>query len=248
MNEEEIRKKEIEKRNVLQGILIMFQTKEIGISRAMDAIIEFMKSSQEKEKQDAVSILRTMDLLDKKDDDVVKAVLDSIQEKDEKVSINILIERMQKIKDDLRQKLKAEQEKELKKPKIVDAIKTPDGFSAVVSFPLPENHWIYEEHGKPPATLHIDSLDIRMELESIFKDAVKYAVQASTMSGKDMDFDPDAMIQNFMIALFGYYPLNFPRDTIHVKKQLPNGKVLEYVISQCKNNEKARTPSPSGED
>jgi len=124
-----------------------------------------------------------------------------------------------------------------KKAKIIDAIKTPDGFSAVVSFPLSKDHWIFKEHGEPPALLQTDSIEIRMQLESIFKEAVKYAVQASTMSGKDMDFDPDAMIKNFMIALFGYYPLNFPRDTIHVKKQLPNGKVLEYIISKTKEKE-----------
>jgi len=115
--------------------------------------------------------------------------------------------------------------------KITSAIKTPDGISFVASFPLPKSHWIYEEHGEPPSPLKTDSIETRMWLESVFKEAVKYAIQASTMSGKEMDFDPDAMVQNFMVALFGYYPLNFPRDTIHIKKQLPNGKVLEYIIS-----------------
>jgi hypothetical protein len=120
------------------------------------------------------------------------------------------------------------------KPRIVDAIKTPDGFSAVVSFPLPKNHWIFEEHGEPPAPLHTDSNETRMRLESIFRKVVKYAIQASTMSGKDMDFDPDAMIQNFLVGLFGYCPPNFPRDTVYVRKKLPNGKILEYVISKVK--------------
>jgi hypothetical protein len=99
-----------------------------------------------------------------------------------------------------------------KKVKIENLIKTPDGFAGVVSIPLPKSHWIYQEHGEPPAPLKTDSIEDRMQLEAKIKEAVKYAVQASTMSGKDMDFDPDAMVQNFMVALFGYYPLNAPRD------------------------------------
>jgi hypothetical protein len=127
-------------------------------------------------------------------------------------------------------------EKQLQeKTSIKSVANFPDGHTAmVVSFPLSKNHWIYEDSGEPPAPLKIESIETRMHLESVFKDAVKYAVKASTLSGKEMDFDPDAMIQNFMVGLFGYVPLNFPRDTIKIKKEFEGKPLIELVLSKAK--------------
>jgi hypothetical protein len=35
-------------------------------------------------------------------------------------------------------------------------------------------------------------------------EAAKYAIKAATDNGKDVDFDPDALIQNLLVGLFGY--------------------------------------------
>jgi hypothetical protein len=120
------------------------------------------------------------------------------------------------------------------KIQIKDAIKTPDGFAAVISMLLPRDHWIYKETGDPPAPLKTESVKIRLELESFFKDVLKYAIRASTNSGQDMDFDPDAMIQNFCVGLFGYYPLDFPREKIFIKKEIKEGEEIGFFMSKIK--------------
>lgn len=70
---------------------------------------------------------------------------------------------------------------------------------ATASLPLPEDHWIYEEAGEPPRFDWLDNPLWRAKL----REAAKYAVRASTNSGKDTDFDPDAMVQNFIIGMCG---------------------------------------------
>jgi hypothetical protein len=71
---------------------------------------------------------------------------------------------------------------------------------ATASFPLPENHWVYEEAGEPPAYFQwiADTF-----VKGRIREAAKYAIRASTLSGKENDFDPDAMVQNFVIGLCG---------------------------------------------
>jgi len=127
--------------------------------------------------------------------------------------------------------------KDKKKPKIESVANFPDGHTAmVVSFPLRKTHWIFQDSGEPPKPLDMASTEERMFLESKFKDVVKYAVKCSTMSGKYMDFDPDAMIQNFMVGMFGYYK-NFPRDTIKIKKEIEGRPLIEVVLSKAKELE-----------
>lgn len=85
--------------------------------------------------------------------------------------------------------------------------KLPDGSGfAVVSYPLPDDHWLLEDkYDNPPMGLRCCEPSLRRELERIIWDAGKYAARASTMNGKDTDFDPDALCQNFVVGLLGYF-------------------------------------------
>lgn len=87
----------------------------------------------------------------------------------------------------------------------------PDGSAfSVMSLPLPADHWLYaprpegwdSERDCPPDMPHAI---LTHEQERAVKVAIRYAVRAATMNGKEADFDPDAMVQNAVIALCGYY-------------------------------------------
>lgn len=82
----------------------------------------------------------------------------------------------------------------------------PDGSAfAVGSLPLPKDHWLYEECGEAPAPMRIGVGPQRTELANQIRSAVQYAVRASTRSGRDMDFDPDAMVQNVVVGMLGLW-------------------------------------------
>lgn len=100
----------------------------------------------------------------------------------------------------------------------------PDGSGfAVVSMPLPKDHWIYrdnEQFHTPPMPFRMGSKETfvcwvrpgfrikalnKEEMADRIRMATKYAIRASTMSGKDMDFDPDAMVQNMINGMLGYW-------------------------------------------
>jgi hypothetical protein len=96
----------------------------------------------------------------------------------------------------------------------------PDGSGfATMSMPLPKDHWLTADgHDEPPMPLRVgkkQSLWIgqpdrltplnRTELAEQVRAAAKYAIRASTMNGKENDFDPDAMVQNFVVGLLGYW-------------------------------------------
>ena len=84
----------------------------------------------------------------------------------------------------------------------------PDGSAFIIgSFPLPKTHWIYAPRSDrdesrdefaecPKPTL---SADHRPDVEA----AVRYAIRGATMCGKDMDFDPDALVKLVSYALCG---------------------------------------------
>jgi len=42
----------------------------------------------------------------------------------------------------------------------------------------------------------------------IIREAGRYAIKASTMHGQEMNFDPDAMVQNLVVGLLGYWTDN----------------------------------------
>ncbi len=83
----------------------------------------------------------------------------------------------------------------------------PDGSAfALASFPLPNDHWLYRPHEympgafdpvelPSPITTHADRERVTL--------AVRYAIRGATMCGKEMDFDPDALVQNAVYALCG---------------------------------------------
>lgn len=81
----------------------------------------------------------------------------------------------------------------------------PDGSGFfIASLPLPKDHWLYDDNTRPPMPLRMLPAE-RCKWQAKVREAVKYAVRGATMSGKDMDFDPDALVQNALVGLFGYH-------------------------------------------
>jgi hypothetical protein len=78
---------------------------------------------------------------------------------------------------------------------------------AVAAIPLPKGHWLFEPLGEWDAKrddyaetpLPILSIEQRDAVAA----AVRYAIRGATMCGKEMDFDPDALVQNAVYALCG---------------------------------------------
>lgn len=85
----------------------------------------------------------------------------------------------------------------------------PDGSGfATASFPLPKDHWLYVDNGfeAPPMPFRMGTDDPRYrDFQAKVKAAARYAVRAATMKGKDDDFDPDALVQNMLVGMFGYH-------------------------------------------
>ena len=95
--------------------------------------------------------------------------------------------------------------------KIEDVTLLPDGHGfATMSFPLPEDHWIYglefgDEFENPPMPFRMGTDDPRRKHYTYaLRQAGKYAVRAATRNGKDDDFDPDAIIHNLIVGFLGY--------------------------------------------
>jgi hypothetical protein len=90
---------------------------------------------------------------------------------------------------------------------VEEKVVLPDGSGfATVSMPLPKDHWLYTEGwNEPPAPWRIGEGDERNAMADGIRQAAKYAIRASTMNGKDDDFDPDAMVRNFVVGLLGYW-------------------------------------------
>lgn len=97
------------------------------------------------------------------------------------------------------------------------SVKLPDGSGFMIgSFPLPKNHWIYDKVKQseiysrdikgdlPPVLKGIVPVGSEAEnkLREEVKQALQSAVRGATMCGEEMDFDPDALIQNAMSNLF----------------------------------------------
>ncbi len=88
----------------------------------------------------------------------------------------------------------------------------PDGSAfAVMSFPLPKDHWLYAPReympgADEPVELPWPCLERTPENEERARLAIRYAIRGSTDCGKESDFDPDALVQNALYALLGPYP------------------------------------------
>jgi hypothetical protein len=92
----------------------------------------------------------------------------------------------------------------------------PDGSAFLVgSLPLPKDHWLYAErtYSKPdqiePDELPAPILTHEQRVEVVA--AIRYAIRAATMCGKEPDYDPDALVQNAVFALCGPFP---PRERV----------------------------------
>jgi hypothetical protein len=82
----------------------------------------------------------------------------------------------------------------------------PDGSGfATASFPLPKDHWLTAPgFNTPPMPFRCGWGDKRVELTKQIRAAARYAVRSATMNGAEDDFDPDAMVQNFVTGMLGY--------------------------------------------
>lgn len=93
----------------------------------------------------------------------------------------------------------------------------PDGSGfATMSMPLSKTHWIYQKgtdgfSQPPPMPFRVgvgQQIDVAMTREEFSRriwDAAKYAVRGATMHGAEMDFDPDALCQNMVVGMLGYW-------------------------------------------
>jgi hypothetical protein len=82
----------------------------------------------------------------------------------------------------------------------------PDGTAAfVASLPLPSDHWSTAPGAnEPPMPFRIGIGETRSRLVKEIKAAARYAYRASSMNGT-RGIDPDALVQNFVIGMIGYY-------------------------------------------
>lgn len=88
----------------------------------------------------------------------------------------------------------------------VGVLSDESGF-AVMSMPLPVDHWLYAEgFNDPPAPLRmgIDN-PLRQPLAEALRAAGRYAVRCATRNGKENDFDPDALVRSIVIGMLGYF-------------------------------------------
>lgn len=92
----------------------------------------------------------------------------------------------------------------------------PDGSGCSEGvFPLPKDHWLTKGgYDRPPMPFRIGVSEGRAadhmgprrgELAEMVRAAGRYAIRASTLNGKSMDFDPDAMLQNLVVGMLGYF-------------------------------------------
>lgn len=88
-----------------------------------------------------------------------------------------------------------------------EVVVLPDGSGfATASWPLPKTHWIYAEgRDETPMPFRIGLGDERTRLAQRIKDAAQVAIRRTTMNGQQMDFDPDALVQNLVVCMLGYW-------------------------------------------
>ena len=103
--------------------------------------------------------------------------------------------------------------------KIEEMQRLPDGSGfAMMSMPLPADHWLTKESAEyepPPMPFRLGTeedgtnilsrIKTREEFAKKILLAGRYACRAATMNGKEMDFDPDALLQNLVVGMLGYW-------------------------------------------
>ncbi len=109
----------------------------------------------------------------------------------------------QKCNADLDQAIATEESSATQEPVTI----LPDGSAfGVMTLPLPSDHWIYAPNEYKDG--EYEPIDLPKPIlthawRSAVVAAVRYAVRGATMQGKEMDFDPDALVQNAVYALCG---------------------------------------------
>jgi hypothetical protein len=84
----------------------------------------------------------------------------------------------------------------------------PDGSgAATISFPLPPNHWLTQPgYDEPPMPFRRGTDDPEhQEWAEKIRAAARYAVRGATMNGTEEGFDPDALVQNMVVGMIGYF-------------------------------------------
>lgn len=86
----------------------------------------------------------------------------------------------------------------------------PDGSGfATMSMPPPKNHWLLANPGEfnvPPMPLRMGTANaLREPMRQALIAAGRYALRCATMNGREMDFDPDALLQNLVVGMIGYH-------------------------------------------
>jgi hypothetical protein len=85
----------------------------------------------------------------------------------------------------------------------------PDGSAfGVMSFPLPDDHWLYapnEYRDGEYEPIDLPKPILTHALREAVVASVRYAVRGATMRGQETDFDPDALVRNAVYALCGPY-------------------------------------------
>ena len=114
----------------------------------------------------------------------------------------------------------------------------PDGTGfATLSTPLREDHWLYETDalapgysGPSPMPMAGNCHDpLRLILQDHLQVAARYGVRSATSCGREDDFDPDALVRNVEIGLFGYYGKNSPYSHDLEFEPARGGKLLNVV-------------------
>lgn len=89
------------------------------------------------------------------------------------------------------------------------AAKLPDGSALfLMSFPLPPDHWLTQPRVYATES-SFDTVDKPTPIlwraihEHNVRAAAKWAIRVSTDCGREMDFDPDALVMNFVYAICG---------------------------------------------
>lgn len=97
----------------------------------------------------------------------------------------------------------------LKQPKQESATVLPDGSAfAVMSYSLPEDHWLYTErqyNDGADEPVELGKPILTHEMDNAVVSALRYAIRGASNCGKEIDFDPDALVQNAVYALCGPY-------------------------------------------
>lgn len=89
---------------------------------------------------------------------------------------------------------------------------------AIMSLPLSKTHWIYQQGDSrfnvPPMPFRMGVADeiviggeilSRQQFADKIRTCGRYAVKCATMNGADMNFDPDALVQNLVVGMLGYW-------------------------------------------